>query len=147
MYSCDVPQILPFQDEGEVYTYLELLQTANLCIQRHFYKLYTHELVMHLSDMHTIQHAHICMHPINTCQKGNHRECLSCATWYCRCVRNDYIYMDYFKYICTLLYVWYICVPVESQTINFTLRSSLNGVDFGLVQNGVIFYDCLMLER
>ena len=28
MYSCDVPQILPFQDEGEVYTYV-LGVTAN----------------------------------------------------------------------------------------------------------------------
>ena len=43
--------------------------------------------------------------------------------------------------------VYNLGISVESQTINFTLRSSLNGVDFGLVQNGVIFYDCLMLER
>ena len=41
----------------------------------------------------------------------------------------------------------YACIPTVSETIDFTLRSSLHGIDFGLVQNGVIFYDCLESER
>ena len=27
-------------------------------------------------------------------------------------------------------------------TVNFTLKSSVSGIDFGLVQDGIIFYDC-----
>lgn len=38
-------------------------------------------------------------------------------------------------------------IPVVFQTINFTLQSSLHGIDFGLVQNGIIFYNCLVSER
>ena len=32
-------------------------------------------------------------------------------------------------------------------TVNFTLKSSVSGIDFGLVQDGVIFYDCTVLVK
>ena len=37
--------------------------------------------------------------------------------------------------------------PPVFQSVNFTLQSSLHGIDFELVQNGVIFYNCLVFER
>ena len=54
------------------------------------------------------------------------------------------LYISFASGVCSL---YVPCIPAVSQTINFTLQSTLHGVDFGLVQNGVIFYDCLVSER
>ena len=36
---------------------------------------------------------------------------------------------------------------VDTQTVNFTLRSTLHNIDFGLVVNGVTFYDCSVRDK
>ena len=53
----------------------------------------------------------------------------------------------YYAHLMLFDFVYTYCICAVYQTINFTLQSSLHGIDFGLVQNGVIFYDCLVSER
>ena len=40
---------------------------------------------------------------------------------------------------------WFPCV--DTQTVNFTLRSTLHNIDFGLVVDGVTFYDCSVRDK
>ena len=46
------------------------------------------------------------------------------------------------------MYVDIIGLPcVDTQTVNFTLRSTLHNIDIGLVVDGVTFYDCSVRDK
>ena len=50
---------------------------------------------------------------------------------------------------CSIIYVDIFGLPcVDTQTVNFTLRSTLHNIfDFGLVVDGVTFYDCSVRDK
>ena len=47
-----------------------------------------------------------------------------------------YTYVDIFGLPC-----------VDTQTVKFTLRSTLHNINFGLVVDGVTFYDCSVRDK
>ena len=51
-------------------------------------------------------------------------------------IKLHYTDMDSFGLLC-----------VYMQTVNFTLRSTLHNIDFGLDVDGVTFYDCSVRDK
>ena len=46
-----------------------------------------------------------------------------------------------------IIHVCFRLSCVDTQTVNFTLRSTLHNIDFGLVVDGVTFYDCSVRDK
>ena len=44
-------------------------------------------------------------------------------------------------------HVYAFVIVTDTQTVNFTLRSTLLNIDFGLVVDGVTFYDCSVRDK
>ena len=75
----------------------------------------------------------------------------------CRSLWNNWLLMcnTYIRTCILICNIYAICkwvvfcahTPLVFQAINFTLQSSLRHIDFGLVVNEIIFYNCLVSER
>ena len=52
-----------------------------------------------------------------------------------------------FKRLYDGLFMFLFEIITDTLTVNFTLRSTLFSIDFGLVVNGVISYDCSVRDK
>ena len=83
---------------------------------------------------------------------------------YCMCetlcnqkntIISIYMFHAYATYYNALYIIEYIIIyvdifglpGVDTRTVNFILRSTLHNIDFGLVVDGVTFYDCSVRDK